>query len=198
MIFPIFQFDFLFDFLWLFWKKSNWPVKFKLSVYDAVIRSKLVYGLEVVHLPKHVLQKLNAFQLKGLRKILNIQTTYINRQNTNALVFAKANALKNPSGAMGKDIKPFSKYIEEKQEALLKHIVRSPNDDPLRVSTLTYNSPIPCRVANRRTGRPRQTWAYGVYESMWSKYGFGSADAFKSDPDKAIKSMESSIKQRII
>ena len=29
----------------LFWSKSNCPTKFKINVYDAVVRAKLVYGL---------------------------------------------------------------------------------------------------------------------------------------------------------
>ena len=33
-----------------FWKKLNCPPKFKLNVFDAVIRSKLVYGPESVNL----------------------------------------------------------------------------------------------------------------------------------------------------
>ena len=52
-----------------FWSKSNCPTKFKLDVFDAVIRSKLVYGLEAVHLSTQLMQTLNTFQLKGLRKI---------------------------------------------------------------------------------------------------------------------------------
>ena len=31
-----------------FWKNPNCPNKFKLQVFDAVIRSKLVYGLQIV------------------------------------------------------------------------------------------------------------------------------------------------------
>jgi len=181
-----------------FWRKSNCPVNFKLSVFDAVIRAKLVYGLDVVHLSKHLMQKLNTFQLKGLRKILNMQTTYINRQNTNAKVFENANAARNPSNLPGRNIKSFSCYVEEKQESLLKHIVRSDQLDPLRVATLRHNSPIPCLVSNRRPGRPRLTWAYGAYENIWVKHGYGTKQDFKADPDKSILKMEVDIHARTI
>ena len=60
-----------------FWSKSNCPTKFKINVYDAVIRAKLVYGIDLVCLPKCLQQQLNTFQLKGLRKILGMNTTYI-------------------------------------------------------------------------------------------------------------------------
>ena len=75
----------------IFWKKSHCPAKFKLIVYDAVIRSKLVYGLDCVHILKHVMSKLNTFQLKGLRKILGMKTTFVARRNANELVYQEAN-----------------------------------------------------------------------------------------------------------
>ncbi len=75
-----------------FFRHSSCPTKFKLTTFDAVIRSKLVYGLEMVHLPQHLLSKLNALQLKGLRKILHLDTTFVNRENSNKRVFEVANA----------------------------------------------------------------------------------------------------------
>ena len=91
----------------IFWRKSNCPDKFKLCVFDAVVRSKLVYGLEASHIPKFLMQKLNAFQLKGLRKILKLDTTYIDRSNTKTRVFSLANERKNPHHVPAKDIKTF-------------------------------------------------------------------------------------------
>ena len=177
-----------------FWSKSNCPTKFKLDVFDAVIRSKLVYGLEVVHLTKSLMQRLNTFQLKGLRKILKMKTTFVERCNTNAKVFEEANRFKTNE----KRIKPFSVYIEEKQEALLKHLVRAESSDPLRMSTLRFNSPLPCGVINRRVGRPRETWAHNVYSRMWSKYQYGSSFEFKTDPNTSIQKMEAAIQNRTI
>ena len=55
-----------------FWKHSNTPTKIKIQIYDAVIRSKLVYGLESLQLTKAWQNRINAFQLKGLRKILKL------------------------------------------------------------------------------------------------------------------------------
>ena len=53
-----------------FWGKANCPPRFELQVFDAVIRSKIVYGLDTVQIPPSLLSRLNSFQLKGLRKIL--------------------------------------------------------------------------------------------------------------------------------
>ena len=73
-----------------FWKHSDCSIKQKLVVYDAIIRTKLIYGFESVQVNDTLKSKLDAFQLKGLRQILKIQTTYVNRANTNDVVYTKA------------------------------------------------------------------------------------------------------------
>ena len=85
-------------------RHSNCPTSFKLTTFDAVIRAKLVYGLEVVHLPQNLLNKLNALQLKGLRQILHMDTTFVNRANSNIKVFETANTFKNPKQLLNKKI----------------------------------------------------------------------------------------------
>lgn len=116
----------------LFWNNNNCPKKFRLQVFDAVIRSKLVYGLESVMLTNSLRNKLNVLQLKGLRKILGIKTTYVERSNTNQKVFDTANAYRNPKHTPGKDIKPFSTYVSCQQHKLLAHTIRADEDDPVR------------------------------------------------------------------
>eukprot|EP00972_Heterocapsa_arctica_P087360 12883775-Heterocapsa_arctica.AAC.1 len=54
----------------VFWTKSPASIKWKLRVYDAVIVSKLLYGLEALSLTDADVAKLDAFQIRGLRKIL--------------------------------------------------------------------------------------------------------------------------------
>ena len=75
----------------LFWKQTKCSVKWKLNVYNAVVTSKLVYGLETLQFTDRSLNRMNMFQLKGLRKILGVQPTFIDRTQTNARVLALAN-----------------------------------------------------------------------------------------------------------
>ena len=65
-----------------FWKHGNSSTKDKLIIFNALIKSKLMYGLEGAQLNFNHLQKLNTMQLKGLRQILNITTTYMDRTHT--------------------------------------------------------------------------------------------------------------------
>ena len=179
-----------------FWKKANCPPKFKLNVYDAIIRSKLVYGLETIQLPQSVLSKLDAFQLKGIRKILNMKTTFITRANTNERVFERANVIANPKSKPNKNIRTFSHYVQGRQESLLKHIVRSSNEDPLRQCTLEYNRPIPFQVPKRRVGRPRLNWTNEGYKRIYLKNNLGIEQTWKADPHQAIWNMEAGIRNR--
>ena len=63
----------------------------RLQIYRATITTKLCYALETLYLTSAQRTKLNAFQLKGLRRILKMDTTYINRENTNRKVYKAAN-----------------------------------------------------------------------------------------------------------
>eukprot|EP00975_Prorocentrum_lima_P013635 2900279-Prorocentrum_lima.AAC.1 len=67
----------------VFWLRSDCPRKFKLQVYHAVVRAKLMYGLESLQLTSTHRNTLDVFYLKGLRQILGMQTTFVNRHNTN-------------------------------------------------------------------------------------------------------------------
>ena len=60
-----------------FWKAANCTIGWKLQVYDAIIKNKLLYGQETVHLTQAITKKGNAFQLRGLRNILGVSTTFV-------------------------------------------------------------------------------------------------------------------------
>ena len=75
--------------LGLFWSQARCPIKFKIQVYNAVIRTKATYGLEGAHVDEASYTKLNALHLKGLRKILGMKTTYIDRKS-NKEVYTRA------------------------------------------------------------------------------------------------------------
>ena len=46
----------------LFWNKAKASVKWKIQIFNAIIRSKLLYGLECLQLSDAELSELNAFQ----------------------------------------------------------------------------------------------------------------------------------------
>ena len=58
----------------LFWKKAPVSTTWKLRVHDAVISSKLLYGLESASLTNAEYERFGSFQTKALRNMLGIKT----------------------------------------------------------------------------------------------------------------------------
>ncbi len=58
-----------------FWNKTLCPIHWKLTVYNAVCISKLTYGMETLQLNNVHNKRLDAFQMRGLRKIMGIPPT---------------------------------------------------------------------------------------------------------------------------
>ena len=54
-----------------YWRKSVATKRNNILIYNALIKSKVIYGLESAELKTSGLEKLSRFQLKGLRQILN-------------------------------------------------------------------------------------------------------------------------------
>ena len=154
-----------------FWKHSDCSVKVKLGVYDAVVRAKLIYGLESVQLNQSLKQKIDTFQLKGLRQILKMQTTYINRENTNDLVFQRANeAMQMERGRTQRGdnkIIRISDYYEERRRKLIIELINASPDNPIAeicIDKLTLQLK---SYANRRVGRPRLNWWHIGLANYW-------------------------------
>ena len=137
----------------IFWRHCEVTTGVKITVLDAVIRSKLLYRLESAQLTPAVQRRIEVFQLKGLRKILKLNTTYVERANTNAAVFRKANeAIRNetPEGKTAKLVKPFvTCYLNSRMNRLAR-IKKMPRDYPVRHITL------PQHINNHTMGTPEQ------------------------------------------
>ena len=157
-----------------FWKGCIAPLKWKLQVYNAVIVSQLIYGLNTIHLTDSCLQTLDTFQLRGLRQILRIEAAFFSGISHNK-VLEKANIVMNSGDNLditweqfktekqGANVKieRLSILIKKKQNTLLGHLIRTDEQDgimrevsigtdPLKVSRVT--------ASKRRVGRPRQNW----------------------------------------
>ena len=77
-------------------------------------------------------KKVNAFQLRGLRKILGLSTTFVNRSKTNAYVLQKANEEIGHTPGTPSKIQLFSELLKDRRVKLAGHILRSNNSDALR------------------------------------------------------------------
>ena len=75
---------------------------------------------------KPLMNKLDTLQLKGLRNVLGMKTTFIDRNNSNKKVFENANAQNNLRRTPWKDITILSTYVKCKQHELLAHTYELP------------------------------------------------------------------------
>ena len=152
-----------------YWKASHASQKWKLIIFDAVIRSKLLYGLETVHLTAAWLKKIDAFQLRCLRKILGLAPTYVDRANTNRVVIQKASLTAFPHDR--RYMQFFSEYYNDRRSSLLGHIIRTPDADPLRQIPFQPRSAFRVQYGKKRCGRPRQNWLHYT-KNMFTKTSF--------------------------
>ena len=74
-----------------FWKQTKCSTRWKIEIFNSVIVSKLLYGLETLQYHINSFTRINTFQMKGLRKILDIPPTFIDRSNTDDIVIQKCN-----------------------------------------------------------------------------------------------------------
>lgn len=104
----------------IFWRHSDCSTAIKIYTAEAVLRAKLLYGLESAQLIPSVAKKLETFQRKVLRKILNMKTTYVERSNTNDKVFQKANEKLEEEGKT-KTVVTFIEAYQKQKKKKSKH-----------------------------------------------------------------------------
>lgn len=147
----------------VFWRHSDCPERFKLMALDAVLRSQLLYGLESAELGTALLNKLDVFQLKGLRKILRLDTTYVNWANTNRHVFEMGNSKIWTQGGR----KGFSLAYKEAKNRRVARLINAGPNDPQKEITFerglkTWNH------VNKRVGAPKIKWAREAVKLLWN------------------------------
>ena len=157
-----------------YWKAAEASPKWKVLIFEAVLKSKLLYGLETTQLTKKCLTRIDAFQIRGLRKILNMKHTYWDRTATNKRILSEATRVTFKEGTeeqvrrnQNREVKPFSVTWQERRKKLMGHIIRTDTNDPLRQVALKKGRADPTDVGTRRSGHPRQRWVASVYTTVW-------------------------------
>jgi hypothetical protein len=166
-----------------------------LIIYDAVVKTKLLYGLETVELTKNQHSKLNAFHLRGLRKILKMKTTYIDRTCTNEEVFKRANFTRSRGNYEKPKVQTIKDDLNQRRTKLAKEVLTRTNLDPMRSVSFEHNSAQPYTAGHRRRGRPRNSWLQSTlgitWHSMYPSIAYtGSETQLKSIYDAAIAEKE--------
>ena len=111
--------------------------------------------------------RLDAFQVKCIRRALHIPPTFIDRQWTNDKVMEIASTI------LEKPVQKFSQSWLQAKHRLLGHILRTNHSDPLRQVTFEPNSCLPKQFNKKRRGAPRKIWIEETMREAWNAF-FGS------------------------
>ena len=131
-----------------FWTKANTSNKGKIQVFNAIIRSKVLFGLECIQLTGAEISKLNAFQNKSLQRIPGKPPTFLDRVQTNERVYREIRQTYQCK------FEHFGETWRKPKLKLFGHILRSSSSDPLNQIMLHADNIRPRAVLTRRMGRP--------------------------------------------
>ena len=150
-----------------FWKNSNCSIRWKIQVYDAIIKAITLYGLETVHITKAQIDRLHAMHTKGLRNILKLKHTYIDRSSTYERIWTMANDKIKTGKHTNAQVFSFESTLKQRRIKFLGHILRAANNDPMRAITFQPNTAKPAIVHKRRVGGPRKNWTWETLKMAW-------------------------------
>ena len=140
------------------WFQARTSKTWKIRVFESTLASKLLYGLESMQLTLSEQKLIDNFQMKMLRKILGVPSTYVNRAWTNQAV------LHELSQRYGyKHIRLSTKW-KHKKITLLGHIIRAESEDPMREVLFETGTFRPRVEHIRRVGKPRANWLIETYK----------------------------------
>ena len=151
-----------------------------------------------------MLNRLDAFQMRGFRYILKIDRSYYSRVS-NQEIHDKINIIYNK----GTDLnitwqeviaankfdhpKKFTKlgdYVMSQQNRTLGHVIRVPaeNNDPMKTATIDKNLQMPAVYA-KRVGRPRYGWVKENCRWIYEKNNAEAYDPKNQDHDDYVRGL---------
>jgi hypothetical protein len=108
-------------------------------------------------------KKLDTFQLRAIRQILHIQTTFVNKENTNQRVYEMAEA------AAGKPLTKLSEKYKHKAIKYMGHLIREADTEPTKQVTFYGSTLLPHYWGQtRRVGGPKQQWIEETIKACFS------------------------------
>ena len=111
-----------------------------------------MYGLETCALNRSLLDKIDAFQMRGLRKILGQVTTFINRELTNATILEMANEKIAAEGGKLKKVVKLSEVHRSRRVTMLAKIIAQGPENPIARATMDMETFQPHEYGKRSVG----------------------------------------------
>ena len=142
-----------FNKLQLFWRHINISNKMKLRFFKQIFYPMVLYGLEYSTITHHMENKLDAWQARHIRRVLDIKASMISHI-TNQEVLTRAVQA------------PLSAHVYSRQLKYLGHVLRrDTNNTEYSVCFTSAGNHANIR-GKRRVGRPKYHWAPSLMESI--------------------------------
>ena len=141
------------------WKHAGISKWRKQELFQALVETKLMYGLDSLWLRKADRARLDSFQIKCLRRVHGIRHAYWSRvSNDRLMAIAQA--------------KPLTSKLLQRQLLLYGRLARMPDTAVQRQALLERGSvrPRSC-IGKRSRGRPRQEWGTSVFRHAFHMTG---------------------------
>jgi len=158
------------------WNHCRLHVERKKELYQSLVLSKLLYGLESVVLLSHDKRRLNSFHASCCRRILRISPSYISRVSNDYVL----KRLK---------VRPLSCMLLKRQLQFFGALARRPHNDVVRGLLLVPGTCKLIEVTDKRRGRPRATWASHVYPHACGAAGAQALQQATRDKDEWSRSV---------
>ena len=133
---------------------------FTLSLSLSLFIPVLLYGLDVFILTTPLLDRIDAFYFRFLRRIIKIPASYISRV-TNHTVWARAHYPKKPS-----------EHIPKTEKKPILRTFQDPKEDPMLHVLFASGFRDRINLPGRRRGRPTPTCSqiipYKHYRAIWN------------------------------
>ena len=97
---------------------------------------------------------------------MKMQTTYVNRANTNATVYERASAELKERQALYS----FGDTYMQKRQTLLGHTLRLSDNELEKYTTVHQNIPLPWKNPITRHGQPRTDWTVDTMKEVWDMF----------------------------
>ena len=145
------------------WLSTKISIKDKVVIYNSLISSKLLYGLESLTLDYGLYNRLDAFLMKGWRKILAWKSTFFDRSKTNKAI--REEICKHYK----KDLKLHSTTVKERAVKLLGETIRR-GEEHIAYKAVFNSDGMPNLPDKRRVGMPRLVWANETAKIAWRQH----------------------------
>ena len=133
-----------------------------IRVLRSCVFSGLLYGLHTVYLTQGLSRRIDAFQIKCLRRALGIRPTYASK-------LLGEEAVLNQEVACLTKATPLSADLTKMRYQLLGHVLRRGGNDPLRATTYDRFGQPKTLAGTARWGGRRKGWAEEVLNEAMSE-----------------------------